>query len=199
MATRPRTWRIGPASDGERMPLARFARAAAEPGFDYELDRGVIVVVDVPGVPHSRIVRRVRRSLEDYADDHPGTINHIAGATDSVVRVPERQSERHPDVTVYLTPPPGDDPNAWDAWTPDIVIEVVSRESRKRDYGAKVDDYLAAGARQYWIIDPLVRGAVLHRRRGDTWDTSRLTARATIRASILPGYGLRLADVFAVL
>jgi Uma2 family endonuclease len=38
---------------------------------------------------------------------------------------------------------------------PDLAIEVVSPDSRLRDYGDKLRDYEIAGVREYWIVDPL--------------------------------------------
>lgn len=36
----------------------------------------------------------------------------------------------------------------------DLVIEIVSSESRLRDRGEKFAEYEAAGVREYWLIDP---------------------------------------------
>lgn len=36
---------------------------------------------------------------------------------------------------------------------PEIVIEVVSEKSSKRDHGAKIDLYESAGVAEYWIVD----------------------------------------------
>jgi Uma2 family endonuclease len=38
---------------------------------------------------------------------------------------------------------------------PDIAVEIVSRDSRARDYGVKRELYQSAGVAEYWIIDPL--------------------------------------------
>src|SRR5262249_9407179 len=38
---------------------------------------------------------------------------------------------------------------------PDIAIEIVSRDSRQRDYGEKRELYEAASVSEYWIVDPL--------------------------------------------
>lgn len=190
---------IGPHDAGRAMSLEQFARAAGEPGYVYELERRVVVVVDVPGMPHARVVQRVRRAFDAYQEQRPDIIDLVAGSNDSVLRMPAIQSERHPDVAVYFSPPPTDNEQAWDEWTPDIVVEVVSRSSRRRDYGVKVDDYLAAGVRQYWIMDPLTRNATLHVRRGDQWRKSRLGLTITIRTPLLPGFKLALPDVFSSL
>lgn len=179
------------------MSLARFAYATGAEGRIYELERGVIVVVDVPGVPHERIARFIFDELAIYSRANPGQINLVSGGTGGVLRTWKLQTERHPDLMVYLNPPPTEAEQAWDEWTPDIVVEVVSPSSRQRDYTTKADDYLAAGVRQYWLIDPQARSATLHLRRGDMWRKERLTARGTIRTALLPGFVLPLRQVFA--
>jgi len=40
---------------------------------------------------------------------------------------------------------------------PDMVIEVVSPDSVARDYREKYQEYLAAGVREYWIVNPLTQ------------------------------------------
>ncbi len=37
---------------------------------------------------------------------------------------------------------------------PDWVIEVVSPDSRRQDYGSKLGLYIEAGVREYWVVDP---------------------------------------------
>jgi Uma2 family endonuclease len=37
---------------------------------------------------------------------------------------------------------------------PDLVVEVLSDSTEKRDRGVKFDDYAAHGIQEYWIIDP---------------------------------------------
>ncbi len=51
---------------------------------------------------------------------------------------------------------------------PDIAVEIVSRDSRNRDYGEKRQLYQDAGVPEYWIIDPIqerVEFLVLHEGR----------------------------------
>jgi Uma2 family endonuclease len=179
------------------MSLARFARADGVPGHLYELEHGVVVVMNVPNLPHARVVSHIRHALLSYAERSPGQVDLVAGGMDSVLRLWEAASERHPDVTVYLSAPPSDDPQPWDEWTPEIVIEVVSHESRVRDYSIKPAGYLAAGVREYWIIDPLRASATVHRRRGDRWKTQRYARTGTIRTALLPGFVLRVTQLLA--
>ena len=40
---------------------------------------------------------------------------------------------------------------------PDMVVEVLSRSTRKKDLTIKKDTYEAQGVREYWIIDPYMK------------------------------------------
>jgi Uma2 family endonuclease len=65
---------------------------------------------------------------------------------------------------------------------PDLVIEVLSAETREIDLGIKKAAYRAAGCPSYWVIDPDERSVVgwdlvggeyveVHRGTGDEWVT----------------------------
>ena len=36
---------------------------------------------------------------------------------------------------------------------PDLVVEILSRGTAKRDRGIKYEDYAAHGVREYWLVD----------------------------------------------
>ena len=190
---------IGPESHGQRMTLDEFARVEGHPGYIYELEKGVIVVVDVPGIPHLSLVLQVRNALIKYQLADPTRIYAVTGGGESAMRLPEMQSERHPDISVYRSPPSTPDEQPWDEWIPEIAIEIVSNSSADRDYGIKRQEYLAAGVRLYWIIDPRDRTATVLSRRADKWQEQKLDSTSLLKTPLLPGFELRLADVFSVL
>jgi len=37
---------------------------------------------------------------------------------------------------------------------PDMIVEVLSKSTEKRDRGIKYDDYESHGVKEYWIVDP---------------------------------------------
>jgi Uma2 family endonuclease len=190
---------IGPEHHGTNMSLDEFARVEGRPGHRYELQQGVIQVVDVPGLPHGLVVQAIRNQLCSYQIDRPEKVYYIAAGSDAALRMPQLQSERHPDITVYLTRPPVADDHPWEHWAPDLVVEVVSSSSEERDYVVKRDEYLKAGVRLYWIVDPQQRTALVLTRRGDTWREERLTKASVLATALLPGLEIKLAEVFAVL
>ncbi len=84
MATATRT--VGPADHGRRISLAEFAEADFEDGWLYELARGVVVVTEVPGISHGRIVMKLSSLFALYESDHPGVINDRAGGMSTSAR-----------------------------------------------------------------------------------------------------------------
>ena len=45
---------------------------------------------------------------------------------------------------------------------PDMVVEVLSHSTRKRDLTIKKDTYEAQGVREYWIIDPRAKSVMVY-------------------------------------
>lgn len=52
---------------------------------------------------------------------------------------------------------------------PDFVIEVLSRSSSKRDSVIKLNKYMAAGVREYWLIDPDRQKVLVYRFQKDDY------------------------------
>ena len=101
ISAKPRTV-LGPALHGLAMDYETFIEADHSEGYLYELARGVVVVTEVPGIHHGRIVLRCSRLFGRYDEAHPGIINYQAGGG----RVPPPPA-RH---EVGSTPRPGDLP-----------------------------------------------------------------------------------------
>ncbi len=188
--------KIGPKDNGRRMSLADFEFAEGEPGYLYELSRGVITVMDVPGRRHPAQYNAVRRQLNAYDLANPGRIDTIAGGGECKLLVGEPESERHPDFSLYRTPMPPEG-NLWAIWIPDLVIEIVSPGSEHRDYVEKREEYLRLGVREYWIIDHARVEMLVLRRSHDQWVERVIRPPQVYRTRLLPGLKFDLAAVFA--
>lgn len=180
------------------MSLEDFRQADAESGYRCELARGVVEVVDVPDLPHGLIIEEIRDQLSVYKAAHRHLLKYmyVAGGSEARIQLEGMQSQRHPDISIYLTSPP-DPEHPWDEWIPDIVIEVVSGGSRVRDYRDKREEYLAAGIREYWLFDAEQRQMIALRRAGDTWRERRVQQDGAYQTGLLPGFVLQLGPVFA--
>jgi Uma2 family endonuclease len=75
---------------------------------------------------------------------------------------------------------------------PDIAVEVVSRESRSRDYGEKKQLYQEAGVSEYWIVDPLQQRVEFHRLQGDRYELAPLVGNNCYDSVVIPGLYLNV-------
>lgn len=110
----------------------------------------------------------------------------------------ERNTQRRPDVAVVSYDRwPRDQPVPRSAAchvVPDLVVEVISPHDLATEVRGKVDEYVRAGARQVWLIDPTNRSATVHLspRQAHTLGPDD----ALDGGDVLPGFRLPLADLF---
>jgi Uma2 family endonuclease len=73
----------------------------------------------------------------------------------------------------------------------DLVIEIISPESRLRDRGEKLAEYELAGVREYWLIDPEEQRADFYILGDDgRYDRRRPQPDGRYRSEVLKGFEL---------
>jgi Uma2 family endonuclease len=80
------------------------------------------------------------------------------------------------------------------ALAPDLVAEILSPEDRPSEVLTKVGEWLEAGVRLVWVIDPDRRVASVFRADG-----SMMTAASDDDVdgeAVLPGFSFRLSELF---
>ena len=197
LTTTRRKVKIGPQHHGRKMSLKAFEFAKTEEGYHYELSRGYITVGEVANFYHAFIVAVIRNHLVAHQLAHPEDIHVIL--TDMALKlvIPEWESERHPDIAVYLTKPKGKkDRTLWRTWIPEFVIEVISAASDHRDYVEKRDEYWTLGVKEYWIVDAKRKQVVLLRRGKSDWIEKRLGRDGVCETKLLPGFKLACQVIF---
>jgi Uma2 family endonuclease len=73
---------------------------------------------------------------------------------------------------------------------PDIAVEVVSRDSRSRDYVEKKNLYEQSGVREYWIIDSLQDRAEFYRLEEGHYRLVPFSSNRFFLSEALPGFWL---------
>ncbi len=130
-----------------------------------QLVRGVLVVREPPGFRHGEITARLASALTMHVDAHNrGRV--VAG--DAGFKL-----QSHPDTVrgadiafVSWERLPQQSPVGFPSLGPDLVVEVLSPGDRPGETLAKVADWLSAGTRLVWAIDPERRLARVYRADG---------------------------------
>lgn len=73
---------------------------------------------------------------------------------------------------------------------PDIAVEIVSRDSRTRDYVEKKQLYLEAAVPEYWLIDTLARRCEFLALADGRYEPIPLEDNRIFRSRTLPGFWL---------
>jgi Uma2 family endonuclease len=76
---------------------------------------------------------------------------------------------------------------------PDLAAEVLSPDDRPRYVLDKIGEYLGAGVRLVWVVDPDSRVATVYR---SLTDVGRLEAQDSLDGEdVVPGFRCALADI----
>jgi Uma2 family endonuclease len=158
-----------------------------------ELVRGELIMMSPGGYLHAQIAGRIFARLVDFADRHG--LGEVTSTEAGFKIAQDPDTVRAPDVAflcserVPTAPMPGFYPGA-----PDLAVEVVSPTDRASEVLAKVQDWLAAGCRAVWVVDPETRTVTVYRTRSDI---VVLAAGETLTGGdLLPGFAIPLAEIF---
>ncbi len=167
-------------------------RQAPNDGHKHELVDGEIRMSPGGGL-HGLVSLRLATGLFAFATE--ARLGHVFG-TDVGYRLPGG-NVRSPDVSFVAAGRfPGETvPDDFADLAPDLAVEVLSPGDRPRYVLDMVGEYLEAGVRLVWVIDPRHRRAVVYRSLSDVRE---LTSDDELDGGdVLPGFRCRLGDLLA--
>jgi Uma2 family endonuclease len=156
-------------------------------GCRYEVIRGHLYVTPPPIYDHQRVVTRLAWALTQF--EMKTGLGEALAAPFDVVLPKGIASPVEPDVIFFRT---GNEPRPGAPkfeGVPDLVIEVASPKTRKRDRTVKQDAYRDAGILEYWRAEPRTRTVtvlVLSEDRTRYVEWGHFGPGDTIRSSLLP-------------
>ncbi|MCC7052069.1 MAG: Uma2 family endonuclease [Gemmatimonadaceae bacterium] len=175
------------------MTAERLARYDAR-GRRTELVRGRLVFREPAALWHGVIVARLSFELQSYLRANP--IGTVAAGDPGFVLARAPDTVRAPDVAfiaAHRMPPPGNP--GFDELAPDLAIEVRSPGDRIGTLRTKVRQWLRAGTRLVWVIDP--GRALAHAYRADGSEQVFAATEALEGEDVLPGFSLPLHHLLA--
>lgn len=128
---------------------------------------GTVIKLSPIHMNHDKLSRFLAFLIEAYLEERP--VGQLRQAP-FVMRLPfeafddnateddkpkTKYSRREPDLQLILNDNPNTLTPTFMDGPADIAIEIVSPESRERDYAEKLFQYEQGGVSEYWVIDPI--------------------------------------------
>lgn len=164
------------------------------PGWErFELVRGELVPMSPPGFNHGWIASGISAILRDFV--HCQKLGVVVVESGFIIaRDPD--TVRAPDVAFVRAErlPPGG-VRAFFEGAPDLAVEVIFPSDHASEVRAKVQDWLAAGCSEVWLVDPDARSVTVY----SSGRQAQILSSADTLASeaLLPGFRLPIGQLFS--
>jgi len=177
----------------ELLTVEEFQRLPEEDAYRVELVRGRAVREPRPGARHGWLAGKIFHALHAHAREHALGLAVIE--TGFLLSV-DPPTIRGPDVAFIAAasmPPEGIPVGFW-TLSPDLAVEVLSPSNSAIEIQAKILDYLAAGTRLVWVVDPHNETVSVHGARNES---NLLTRKDDLTGGeVLPDFRMGIADLF---
>src|SRR5688572_3965126 len=128
-----------------------------------ELVKGELRTMAPAGFEHGAIIINIAWRLADYVKRND--LGVVLGAETGYVLRRNPDTVRGADVSfvaIARIPAKRLPQKFWEG-APDLAVEVMSPEDTANELGEKVGEYLSAGARLVWVVNPKRRTVTVHR------------------------------------
>ena len=147
-----------------------------------------------PNRIHQEIVMAVSWELRNYIRGKGGKCR-VYPAPFAVFLKKDNRNYLEPDVVVVCDEDKLSDRGCEGA--PDLVVEVVSPSTKRRDYGLKLFKYRMAGVKEYWVINPetrIINSYVFDVDEEKGWG-DQISFDEELVSELFPDLSMRLAEV----
>jgi Uma2 family endonuclease len=158
----------------------------------YELDNGRLITMPPPGDEHGAVESNIITALKNQGEAK----GHGKGRSGDVGiilwRYPDRVVGADAVFVATRSLPIRRSTEGYLETIPDLVVEVMSKNDTQPAALRKVEDYLKAGVRLVWLVDPAVRQVTAHR---PGLQPEVLGENDTLTADdVIPGFSLSVRD-----
>ncbi|HEY0009235.1 MAG TPA: Uma2 family endonuclease [Tepidisphaeraceae bacterium] len=168
---------------------------ALGPDFHGELVRGRIIEMAPAGSDHGDIALTLGSLVHVFVREHK--LGRTYAAETGFILALNPDTVRAPDVA-FVSAARVDQLRAGSGFLngpPDLAVEVLSPSNSAAEMLEKVSDYLKAGTKLVWIVNPTRRTITVH--DVGKQDVDVLAETDTLTAEgVLPGFAVRVATIF---
>ena len=163
-------------------------------GRRYELVKGELFEMPPAGGKHGSVAMRVGSLLSVHV--RANDLGEVFAAETGFILRRNPDTVRAPDASFIAKDrlPEGELPVGYLEIVPDLAVEVVSPNDTTREVWDKVGDWLRAGTRLVWVIDPASRSVTVYRSMDDFQILSE--GDELVGGEVIPGFTGNLRDQF---
>ncbi len=175
-----------------RTPWAAEKLVRLPPGWRYEIDEGELVIMAPPGFEHGRVLSHIDTLLRTFVETHhlgevvSGEVGFLLSRSPDTLRAPDVAFSSVGRLRSIQ------DRTGFPEVAPDLAVEI--QDPSEPDLGRKLQQYLEAGVRAVWVVDPQGRSVTRHA-PGEpprTWSGPA----DVLEEPVLPGFRCRLEHLF---
>jgi len=158
-----------------------------------ELIRGVLHMMIPPGFEHGRIANELAFRINTLVRSHG--LGIVVAAETGFLLARDPDTVRAPDVGFLAAERAEGPKRGYCPGAPDLAVEVLSPDDRPGYVRDKVAEWLEAGTRAVWIVDPRKRIVAVHEppQPPVVLDESGVL----LGGGVLPGFEVAVREIFA--
>lgn len=157
-----------------------------------ELVRGELRMMIPPGFDHGRVTVRLTTPLSEHVEAHG--LGTVVAAETGFLLARDPDTVRAPDIAfVAAVRLPGPE-RGYFPGAPDLAVEVLSPDDRPGYVREKVAEWLDAGARAVWVVDPRAKTVAVHVARREPVVLGE--ADVLRGGEVVPGFEVAVSRIF---
>lgn len=157
-----------------------------------ELIDGQIYYQAAPSRLHQKLVSILHATIYQYIKSKGGPCE-VYPAPFAVKLRKDRKNIVEPDISVICDKNKLTDEGCLGA--PDWIIEIISPGTSSHDYVRKLNLYMDAKVREYWIVDPEKRHVVVYHLKKEQFDMTTYTFQDTIPVHIYDDFSIDFKSI----
>lgn len=157
-----------------------------------ELIDGKIYFQAAPSRIHQKILSEMHTVINNYIKSNGGFCD-IYPAPFAVKLCQDRKTIVEPDISVICDRNKLTDQGCTGA--PDFIVEIVSPGNSSHDYVLKLNLYMAAGVREYWIVDPMKQTVFVYHLEETKFEVNTYTFFDKVKVNIYEDLWIDFSEI----
>ncbi len=158
-----------------------------------ELIDGQIYYMSAPSRIHQEILMFLSKIIANYIDSKKGPCKVYPAPFAVKLFEDDNRTVVEPDISVICDTNKLTDRGCTGA--PDWIVEIVSPSNSSHDYVRKLNLYMDAGVREYWIVNPINQSVYVYFLEEDKFKTTAFTLQDKIKVNIYDDLWIDFAEL----